>query len=65
MALEGILACFGNPEKWFMAVIVTNGAGSPRSGPYAAYTDEQMQAVRRTEQKKAALVSESIRLSLS
>jgi len=56
MALEGILACFGKPDKWFMAVIVTDGAGSPRSGPYAAYTDGQMQAVRRAEQKKAAFV---------
>ena len=58
MALEGILAGFGNPEKWFTAVIVTNGAGSPRDGLYAAYTDEQMQVVRRAEQKKAAFVGE-------
>lgn len=58
MALEGILAGFGNPDKWFMAVIVTNGAGSPRDGLYAAYTDEQMQVVRRTEQKKAGFVGE-------
>lgn len=64
MALEGILACFGKPDKWFMAVIVTDGAGSPRSGPYAAYTDEQMQAVRRAEQKKLRS-SESIRQSRS
>jgi len=56
MALEGILAGFGNPDKWFMAVIVTNGAGSPRDGLYAQYTDEQMQVVRRIEQKKAAFV---------
>ncbi len=58
MALEGILAGFGNPEKWFTAVIVTSGAGSPRDGLYAAYTDEQMQVVRRAEQKKAAFVGE-------
>ena len=58
MAMEGILAGFGNPEKWFMAVIVTNGAGSPRNGLYADYTDEQMRVVRRAEQKKAALVGE-------
>jgi LmbE family N-acetylglucosaminyl deacetylase len=58
MALEGILAGFGNPDKWFMAVIVTNGAGSPRDGLYAACTDEQMQVVRRIEQKKAAFVGE-------
>jgi len=58
MALEGILAGFGNPHKWFMAVIVTNGAGSPRDGLCAACTDEQMQIVRRMEQKKAAFVGE-------
>jgi len=58
MALEGILAGFGNPDKWFMAVIVTNGAGSPRDGLYAKYTDDQMQVVRRIEQKKAAFVGD-------
>ncbi len=58
MAMDGILAGFGNNERWFTAVIVTNGAGSPRDGIYAAFTDEQMQAVRRREQKKAAMVGE-------
>lgn len=58
MALEGILAGFGNPDKWFLAVVITNGAGSPRDGLYAACTDEQMQVVRRVEQKKAAFVGE-------
>ncbi|HEX4488948.1 MAG TPA: PIG-L family deacetylase [Terriglobales bacterium] len=58
MALDGILAGFGSREKWFMAVIVTNGAGSPRDGIYASYDDQQMQEVRRLEQKKAAYVGE-------
>jgi LmbE family N-acetylglucosaminyl deacetylase len=58
MALEGILAGFGSRDKWFMAVIVTNGAGSPRDGLYANYNDQQMQEVRRLEQKKAAFVGE-------
>ncbi len=58
MAMEGILAGFGNSERWFTAVIVTNGAGSPRDGLYASYSDEEMQKVRRLEQKKAALVGE-------
>ncbi len=58
MAMEGILAGFGNPKKRFMAVIVTNGAGSPRDGLYADYTDAEMQVVRRVEQKKAAFVGE-------
>jgi LmbE family N-acetylglucosaminyl deacetylase len=58
MALEGILNCFGQPNKGFLAVIVTDGAGSARESLYAHYTDEQMRAVRRKEQKKAAYVGE-------
>ncbi|NLH98473.1 MAG: PIG-L family deacetylase [Chthonomonadales bacterium] len=58
MAAEGILACFGRSDAWFTGVVVTNGAGSPREGLYANYTDEDMQKVRRREQKKAAVVGE-------
>jgi LmbE family N-acetylglucosaminyl deacetylase len=58
MSMEGILKGFGSTEEWFMAVIVTNGAGSPRDGLYGNYTDEEMQVVRRLEQKKAAFVGE-------
>ena len=58
MSMEGILEGFGNPNKWFMAVIATNGAGSPRDGLYGAYTDDEMQVVRRAEQKKAAFIGE-------
>lgn len=58
MAFHGILACFGIPDKHFMGVVVTDGAGSPRDGIYASYTDEKMRAVRRMEQKKAAFVGE-------
>src|SRR6185436_10164005 len=46
MAYQGIAECFGQSDKWFSGVVVTNGAGSPRSGIYGAYTDAQMQAVR-------------------
>ncbi len=58
MAFHGVLQCFALPDKWFMGVVVTNGAGSPRSDLYATYTDEQMQVVRKLEQKKAAFVGE-------
>jgi hypothetical protein len=37
---------------------VTDGSGNARSGMYAAFTNEQMSAVRRREQKKAAVVGE-------
>src|SRR5436853_2567575 len=58
MAYHGIAECFGQAGKWFSGVVVTNGAGSPRSGIYGSYTDEQMQEVRRQEQRKAAFVGE-------
>jgi LmbE family N-acetylglucosaminyl deacetylase len=58
MAWHGILECFGKSEQYFTGVTVTNGAGSARDGVYAHYTDEQMQAVRRVEQRKAAFVGE-------
>ncbi|WP_404423502.1 PIG-L deacetylase family protein [Nibricoccus sp. IMCC34717] len=54
MAHSAICDCLDNPALAFGGVVVTNGAGSPRSGPFAAYTDEQMQEVRRLEQRDAA-----------
>ena len=58
MAYHGILECFGKPDKGFAGVTVTNGSGSPRDGLYGKYTDEEMQVVRRKEQKKAAFIGE-------
>lgn len=57
-AYHGIAECFGRKDKWFTSVIVTNGAGSPRSGIYSDFSDEQMQDVRRLEQRKAAFIGE-------
>lgn len=58
MAYHGIQACFQREDKWFLGVVVTDGAGSAREGLYQDYTDEQMKLVRRKEQKKAAVVGE-------
>lgn len=58
MAYDGILACFQRPDQWFTGVVMTNGGGSPRTDVYADYTDEDMMAVRRIEQKKAAVIGE-------
>ena len=58
MAYDGILACFQRSDQWFTGVVVTNGGGSPRTNIYADYTDEDMMAVRRIEQKKAAMIGE-------
>ncbi|HOS93047.1 MAG TPA: PIG-L family deacetylase [Armatimonadota bacterium] len=58
MTYDGILKCFGRDDLWYCAITCTNGSGSPRDDLYADYTDEQMQVVRRKEQKKAAVVGE-------
>jgi LmbE family N-acetylglucosaminyl deacetylase len=58
MAYHGIAECFGQKDKWFAGVVATNGAGSPRSGIYGGYTDEEMQKVRLIEQRKAAYVGD-------
>ncbi len=58
MAYDGILRCFGHADRWFLGVTVTNGAGSPRTGIYADYTDEQMREVRIEEENKAASIGD-------
>lgn len=58
MAYHGVAQCFGLKDKWFTGVVATNGAGSPRSGIYGNYTDEEMQKVRLVEQRKAAFVGD-------
>jgi LmbE family N-acetylglucosaminyl deacetylase len=66
MAQSGISDCIGRPGKGFGGVVVTNGAGSPRSGSFATFTDEQMLAVRRQEQREAANLGHySIQLQLA
>lgn len=54
MAFAPIAECFQKSDKWFCGVVTTDGAGSPRSGIYADYTDEDIKKVRIEEQKKAA-----------
>jgi LmbE family N-acetylglucosaminyl deacetylase len=58
LAQQGILDCFGRSDRWFCGVVVTDGAGSPRSGAYAEVSDRDMVEIRRHEQRKAAVVGE-------
>jgi LmbE family N-acetylglucosaminyl deacetylase len=66
LAYHGIAECHGRDDRWFSGVVVTNGGGSPRAGRYARLTDEEMQAVRRREQRRAArLGGYSIQIQLA
>lgn len=56
MAYGPIVSCYGREDRWFTGVVVTDGAGSPRSGVYANYTDEEMKKIRVQEQMEAATI---------
>ncbi len=58
MAYHGIGRCYRDPERWFAGVICTDGAGSSRTGPLADTSDDEMRAVRRLEQERAATIGE-------
>ena len=58
MSYDGILQCLGRQDCWYLGVVVTDGGGSPRNGLYAGYSDREMQAIRRREQDKAAMVGD-------
>lgn len=55
-AWPAVAACYGRTDRFFTGVVVTNGAGSPRTGPFANYTDDQMKLVRVEEQREAARI---------
>lgn len=54
MAYGPIAACF--EAHSFGAIILADGAGSPRTGRFKNFTDEEMKAVRLKEQAKAGKV---------
>ena len=53
-AYPAVAECHGRADRFFTGVVMTNGAGSARSGRYATVTDPEMQAIRREEQRRAA-----------
>ena len=66
MAHAGIVDCLEATGKWFGGVVVTDGAGSPRTGVYSNFTDEKMMTVRRDEQRQAARLGRySIQIQLA
>jgi LmbE family N-acetylglucosaminyl deacetylase len=53
-AYPAVAECYGCADRFFTGVVMTNGAGSARSGQYANVTDAEMQRIRREEQRTAA-----------
>ena len=58
MAYEGIARCYKSTEEWFTGVVVTDGRGSSRLGPYADLNDDEMRLKRREEQREAAVLGQ-------
>lgn len=56
MAFPGICACRDQKNLHFSGVVATDGAGAPRSGPFAQKTGPELIQIRRDEQKKAAVL---------
>ena len=56
MAAGAILECYGKEDKAFTGVVVTDGAGAPRTGIYANCSDDDMKKIRAGEQELAASI---------
>jgi LmbE family N-acetylglucosaminyl deacetylase len=54
MAWQPIHACRGRDDRGFTAVVVCDGARSPRAGRFAGTSDDDMRALRLREQQAAA-----------
>ncbi len=55
-AYPAVAECYGRADRFFTGVVMTNGAGSARTGKYGSFTDADMQRVRREEQRTAATI---------
>ncbi len=54
MAFPGVTACLHQLNQRFTGVVVTNGSGAPRTGPYAKTPDAELIEMRQEEQRQAA-----------
>jgi LmbE family N-acetylglucosaminyl deacetylase len=54
LAFPGIATCFQDPKKHFSGVVVTDGAGAPRTGRFSSTSDSELIPIRQKEQRVAA-----------
>lgn len=54
LAFPGITACLNQVTERFSGVVVTNGAGAPRSESYSETSDQELVRLRKEEQRQAA-----------
>lgn len=54
LGMNGIQQCYQSADAHFVGVVVTDGAGSPRTGAFADVTNDEMIEIRKQEQIAAA-----------
>ena len=65
-AYPAVAECYRRSDRFFTGVVMTNGAGSARTGKYGHVTDAQMQEIRKEEQRAAARLGKyNLQLQLS
>ena len=65
IAWQGIAHCYDKPTAWFTGLVLSDGAGSPRAGAYADYSNAAMVEQRCREQRNAARLGKySVQLQL-
>lgn len=64
MCGDGIVQCYKKADKGLIAVVVSDGAGSPRNGKFSNYTNQQMVEQRTKEQIEAAQEGDYAKLIL-
>lgn len=61
MAYSGIAECYRSSYR-FVGVVITDGAGGTKEGPYAGMSDQELASVRVQELKKAAVLGDFLAL---
>ena len=56
MAVDGVLKCFDQRRPTFCGVVCTDGAGSVTANNYSETSREELVAIRKQEQRSAALI---------
>ncbi len=56
LAYPGIAHCYEHSKEWFIGVVVTDGSGSIREAQHQKLSATEYSALRRTEQREAAII---------
>ena len=64
-AYPAVAECYGRSDRFFTGVVMTNGAGSARTGKYGDVTDAQMQEILRRSSARPRVSENTVSSSSS